>query len=56
MRIEEKEYTKSIDFSIWKKVLPFLAPPKKRIAHGSGDELSVFCSRYYHAFVSASGH
>lgn len=28
MRIEEKEYTKSIDFSIWKKVLPFLAPRK----------------------------
>ena len=28
MRIEEKEYTKSIDISIWKKVFPFLAPRK----------------------------
>ena len=29
MRIEEKEYTKSIDLSIWKKIFPFLAPRKK---------------------------
>ena len=28
MRIEEKESTKSIDISIWKKVFPFLAPRK----------------------------
>ena len=28
MRIEEKEYTKAIDISIWKKVFPFLAPRK----------------------------
>ena len=26
MRIEEKEYTKSIDISIWKKAFPFLEP------------------------------
>lgn len=28
MRIEEKEYSKSIDFSIWKKIFPFLKPRK----------------------------
>ena len=28
MRIEEKEYTKSIDLSIWKKILPFLKQRK----------------------------
>ena len=28
MRLEEKEYTKSIDLSIWKKILPFLKQRK----------------------------
>ena len=31
MRIEEKEYTKSIDLSIWKKIFPFLAPRKNTL-------------------------
>lgn len=32
MRIEEKEYTQSFDFSVWKRVIPFLKPYKKTIA------------------------
>ena len=30
MRLEEKEYTKSFDYSIWKRIFPFLKPTKKR--------------------------
>ena len=32
MKIEEKEYTKSFDIRIWKRVLPFIAPFKKTAA------------------------
>ena len=31
MRLEEKEYTKSFDYSIWKRIFPFLKPYKKTI-------------------------
>lgn len=31
MRIEEKEYTKSFDYAIWKRIFPFLKPYKKTI-------------------------
>ena len=30
MRIEEQEYTKNFDIRIWKRVLPFLKPLRKR--------------------------
>ncbi|MGI5958026.1 MAG: ABC transporter ATP-binding protein [Massiliimalia sp.] len=32
MRIDEKEYTKSFELSIWKKLLPFLKPFRKLMA------------------------
>ena len=31
MRLEEKEYTKSFDYSIWKRIFPFLKPYKKTV-------------------------
>ena len=31
MRLEEKEYTKSLDYSIWKRIFPFLKPYKKTV-------------------------
>lgn len=31
MRLEEKEYTKSFDYSIWKRIFPFLKPYQKTI-------------------------
>ena len=31
MRLEEKEYTKSCDYSIWKRIFPFLKPYKKTV-------------------------
>ena len=31
MRPEEKEYTKSFDYSIWKRIFPFLRPYKKTV-------------------------
>ena len=31
MRLEEKEYTKSFDYSIWKRIFPFLKPYKKKV-------------------------
>lgn len=31
MRREEKEYTKSFDYSIWKRIFPFLKPYKKTV-------------------------
>ena len=52
MRIEEKEYTKSIDISIWKKVFPFLAPRKNVLIM----VIVMLSSGYYHAVISATGH
>ena len=31
MRLEEKEYTKSFDYAIWKRIFPFLKPYKKTV-------------------------
>ena len=31
MRLEEKEYTNSFDYSIWKRIFPFLKPYKKTV-------------------------
>ena len=31
MRLEEKEYTQSFDYSIWKRIFPFLKPYKKTV-------------------------
>ena len=31
MRLEEQEYTKSFDYSIWKRIFPFLKPYKKTV-------------------------
>ena len=31
MRLEEKDYTKSFDYSIWKRIFPFLKPYKKTV-------------------------
>ncbi len=56
MRIEEKEYTKSIDISIWKKVFPFLAPRKNVLIMVI--VMNILCSRsgYYPPAFSATGH
>ena len=54
MRIEEKEYTKSIDISIWKKVFPFLAPRKNVLIMVI--VMNILSSGYYHAVISATGH
>ncbi len=56
MRIEEKEYTKSIDISIWKKGFPFPCTPEKCADYGNCDEYSLLSSGYYHAVISATGH
>ena len=56
MRIEEKEYTKSIDISIWKKVFPFLAPRKNVLIMVIVMKYSLLRSGYYHAVISATGH
>ena len=42
MRLEEKEYTKSFDYSIWKRIFPFLKPYKKTVIMILA--MNLFCS------------
>ena len=56
MRIEEKEYTKSIDLSIWKKNISLSCTKKKYIDHGCADESALFSCGHYYAFVPAPCH
>lgn len=53
MRIEEKEYTKSIDLSIWKKIFPFLAPRKNTLIMVVLMNLLCSVCGHYYAFVPA---
>ena len=56
MRIEEKEYTKSIDISIWKKGF-FLHPEKAQLIMViTVMNISLLNDGYYHAVISATGH
>lgn len=45
MRLEEKEYTKSFDYSIWKRIFPFLKPYKKTVIMIL--VMNLFCSLVY---------